>query len=534
MADYHAAGELRGHLLKAGEHTAHLKQRFVALQGQRFVYWESEKRASAEPPKGGGIVCGAQEWWPKQRLLMGKQAASGDKYDGRTFLVDLMAHGGKRIRYHLVAESPAQRLKWLTALVCAASEPCPSSSPGSPPLATGDVPTGMGGGDTAPTAAPTAVPIAMPPATPPAAPSASTPSAPTLAAAEPHAEIIEELPSVWTAWNDAGVGDAGRQIAAQRYAALLQRAPSCWQVLQDRGNFYLAGGELRKAEIDFSAALELNPERAELWNDRAACRYQACRHADALVDTAQALHLRPAFAQALSNRGNAHRALGHRQAAKAAYNAALLLDPTDARTWNNRGALQEDLGNLVAAELDIRRSIELAPDGERALANLARVAEKLAESDVELRPLQAVTLAAVAPRLCEPAVATGAMGADPTDPAAAPTAAGSAAAAGSDACPVRVVANGVVRRADEGMASAVQGGLHSLTKLTSWLSAPATDSHSQGSGSREIEGDDGPVIAEEAHDETTSVVAAWIASEARAAGHDTEQALAPGGVADGG
>ena len=141
---------------------------------------------------------------------------------------------------------------------------------------------------------------------------------------------------------------------------------------------------LRKAEVDLSAALDLNPDRAELWNDRAACRAQAGKHEEACADTHQALRLWPKFAQALSNQGNAYRAMGHLDAALGAYNAALLADPLDARTWNNRGALQEERGNLVAAELDLRRALELQPDNARARANQQRIASKLLESALEL------------------------------------------------------------------------------------------------------------------------------------------------------
>lgn len=140
------------------------------------------------------------------------------------------------------------------------------------------------------------------------------------------------------------------------------------------GNMYMHVGDLRRAEVDLSAALEINAERPEIWNDRAACRSRAGRHDDALVDTEGALRLRPDFAPALSNRGNAYRALNQSSAAKAAYNAALLLDPLDARTWNNRGALQEESGNLVAAELDIRHALTPRPpsrhEGDQMIGGL--------------------------------------------------------------------------------------------------------------------------------------------------------------------
>ena len=50
-------------------------------------------------------------------------------------------------------------------------------------------------------------------------------------------------------------------VASERYAALLRKAPACWQLLQDRGNFFLFQDELRRAEADFTSALDLQSSR---------------------------------------------------------------------------------------------------------------------------------------------------------------------------------------------------------------------------------------------------------------------------------
>ena len=120
--------------------------------------------------------------------------------------------------------------------------------------------------------------------------------------AEVLAEVLAALPGVWATWNVNGSEKQvlqARQQADEEYMLLHRRAPDCWQLLQDRGNFYLRIGELRRADSDFTAALALYPTRPELWSDRSACRSQMCRHADALADTQEALRLRPTFAQAL-------------------------------------------------------------------------------------------------------------------------------------------------------------------------------------------------------------------------------------------
>ncbi|KOO26854.1 tetratricopeptide tpr_1 repeat-containing protein [Chrysochromulina tobinii] len=385
-----------GTLLKAGDHTSLLRERFFSLSNSCLSYWENEADARAgASPRGSGRVIDTEEWWPQRKSifsqldLTARASNESEDYDGCRFLVRLLpTEGGRLCCYKLVATSPAERMKWMAALVDGKHRPSSGT-----PFPTGDSPEASGdsGGDSHRGSGAASAGAAAP-------------------AMDMHAEVLAEvlaaLPGVWATWNVYGSEKQvlqARQQADEEYMLLHRRAPDCWQLLQDRGNFYLRIGELRRADSDFTAALALYPTRPELWNDRSACRSQMCRHADALADTQEALRLRPTFAQALSNRGNAFRALGNVGAAKAAYDAALLIDPLDSRTWNNRGALQEDVGNLVAAELDLRRSLEIDPSCARAESNRQRIARVLQHADLELQPL----------RPCSPTDVAAAVGEDP-------------------------------------------------------------------------------------------------------------------------
>lgn len=277
-----------GTLLKAGDHTSLLRDRFLSLSNSCLSYWENEAQARAgAPPRGSGRVIDTEEWWPQRKSIF-SQLAEEEDYDGCRFLVRLLpTEGGRLMSYRLVASSPAERMKWMAALVDGSNRPSVAA-----PLATGESPESSGdsGGGTGGTDTDC---------------SSGTASAPA-PALDPHAEVLAEvlaaLPGVWATWNVMGSPaqvQQARQQADEEYLSLHRRAPDCWQLLQDRGNFYLRIGELRRADSDFTAALALHPTRSELWNDRAACRSQAGRHADALADTQEALRLRPTFAQAL-------------------------------------------------------------------------------------------------------------------------------------------------------------------------------------------------------------------------------------------
>lgn len=281
-----------GTLLKAGDHTSLLRERFFSLSNSCLSYWENEADARAgASPRGSGRVIDTEEWWPQRKSifsqldLTARASNESEDYDGCRFLVRLLpTEGGRLCCYKLVATSPAERMKWMAALVDGKHRPSSGT-----PFPTGDSPEASGdsGGDSHRGSGAASAGAAAP-------------------AMDMHAEVLAEvlaaLPGVWATWNVYGSEKQvlqARQQADEEYMLLHRRAPDCWQLLQDRGNFYLRIGELRRADSDFTAALALYPTRPELWNDRSACRSQMCRHADALADTQEALRLRPTFAQAL-------------------------------------------------------------------------------------------------------------------------------------------------------------------------------------------------------------------------------------------
>jgi tetratricopeptide (TPR) repeat protein len=373
---------IEGTLLKEGFRTRVCRPRHIRfLSDGTLQYWQSAPRVG-EPPRGEGCVTCAEEWWPQraatshrkllkavsQNVGSGVSYATEQQYDGRTFLITIRcaSSGGKETdhagapklqTWHLIAPSRAERCQWLSA-IAANVDALRHAADTAPTVHADD-------DDAAPAgAAPQGVDAEM-------------------------QSVLDELPEVWARWNEHGEHDG----AMERYAELLRRAPSCWQLLQDRGNFFLHSGQLRRADADLSSAIDLFSERPELWNDRAVVRMEQKLHREAASDLEEALRLRPTFASAWSNLGNALRHSGHLERAKHAYNSALLLEPTDARVWNNRGALQEQMGNLVAAELDVTRAIGLG-GCPKAAANRARIAELLARAEMELQPLQPCGLAA--------------------------------------------------------------------------------------------------------------------------------------------
>ncbi len=344
---------LSGPLLKAGEHTALLRRRHFRLSapGPRLEYWESEAQMlSALPPRGQGTILGAAEWWPSSsgKLDANLLRARDSRYDGCAFEVQMRPSDRAPAQLHLFASSHEERLGWL----CAIAEllRAPTAAAGAP--------------DGAPDGEATGEPIEK--------------EAESSAEESERAQLLLSVGEAWSLWQ-RGEDEA----ALSTYARVLGVWPRCWQALQDRGVYYLRRNELRRADADLSAALVIERGRALLWNDRAACRLESERPADALADLDEAIALDEGLALSHSNRGNALRALGRHAEAKLAFRRALDLSPADAIVWNNRGALQEQLGNLVAAALDYGRALELDPAYGKAADNHARVVEALREEGAE-------------------------------------------------------------------------------------------------------------------------------------------------------
>lgn len=122
-------------MLKAGDHTLRLHERYISLSNSCISYWETEAQAKVgAPPRGSGRVIDTEEWWPTRKNLF-TPLSEDEEYDGCRFLVRLLpSEGGRLTCYRLVAPSPSERLKWMAAIVEGTSKPSASTSP----LATGE------------------------------------------------------------------------------------------------------------------------------------------------------------------------------------------------------------------------------------------------------------------------------------------------------------------------------------------------------------------------------------------------------------
>lgn len=168
-------------------------------------------------------------------------------------------------------------------------------------------------------------------------------------------------------------------------------APSSAEAYAERGESLAEEGLYLEAVDHFSAAIDLNPNNAEMFFLRGRTHYdyavqviaavtgqtaenatflpaEAVEHMElAVADYTSAVELDPQYAKAYNNRGNAHASLGDTDSALSDYDKALELDARLILAYFNRGLIRSQVGAYEGAIADLEMYLELKPDaGDRA------------------------------------------------------------------------------------------------------------------------------------------------------------------------
>ena len=162
-----------------------------------------------------------------------------------------------------------------------------------------------------------------------------------------------------------------------------------------RGNANYALGEHEKAIINYTRAIDLNPQYAEAYNNRGVANAALGKYEEAIKDYTKAIKLDSQDAEAYNNRGFANVALKKYTEAITDFNKAIEFDSQDAKFYSNRGLLNSVLKNYEEAIKDYTEAIELDPQyveayNNRGIANraLGKFEEAIEDYDkaIELDP----------------------------------------------------------------------------------------------------------------------------------------------------
>lgn len=201
----------------------------------------------------------------------------------------------------------------------------------------------------------------------------------------------EEAFATANVWETEGGDDAARHCAAvallglgqyaeagQRLEALadtLGAANAGLQpdILAQAGQAWLLAGDTARAFAVQSAAIELDPEDAELLVDRALTLATAQNYWEAIDDLNEAVNLAPNRADILIFRGSAYRYVDALELATDDINRGLELDPDNPEGLLERGILRRLQGDDQGARDDWLKVVTVAegsPAAEAAQSNL--------------------------------------------------------------------------------------------------------------------------------------------------------------------
>lgn len=153
---------------------------------------------------------------------------------------------------------------------------------------------------------------------------------------------------------------------ARMKAAMLAQAGQAWVMADD----------LDRAQANQSAAIELAPDEAKLWLDRALTRGMAKNYWESVDDLNQALELQPDTPLILSYRATAYRYLDALDLARSDIDRALALSPDNPQALLERGIIARLEGDRDQARRDWLRVIALAdgyPVADMARRNLEKM-----------------------------------------------------------------------------------------------------------------------------------------------------------------
>lgn len=160
------------------------------------------------------------------------------------------------------------------------------------------------------------------------------------------------------------------ESALDSYDRALEIQPDDAEVHNNRGNALGRLGRHRQALASFERALQLQPDYAEAHNGRGSSLQELGQPEAAVTAYRQALSLRADYPEAHNNLANALHELGHPEEALECLATALRLNPGFAQAHNNRGRVLLSLGQSQQAAQCFNNALELQPVYYEAMGGL--------------------------------------------------------------------------------------------------------------------------------------------------------------------
>jgi tetratricopeptide (TPR) repeat protein len=176
--------------------------------------------------------------------------------------------------------------------------------------------------------------------------------------------------------------------AVKYYSAAITMDPNYSEYYNERGSILLRMNRLEEARSDFYRAIELSPPYFEVFTNLGQCYRNMERHEQAIEAYSRAIDLEPNQVLALLGRAQAYENLGNRAEAIADYTRAFACDAGEWEAIANRGVLYYEAGDFEAALADVNLAINLSPDQVSLYENRSIVLADLSRYDEAARDLE--------------------------------------------------------------------------------------------------------------------------------------------------
>lgn len=150
--------------------------------------------------------------------------------------------------------------------------------------------------------------------------------------------------------------------AIMEYSLALQEQPNCPEAYYNRGVAYSGKGDHRQAIEDFTFAIKYKPDYARAYNNRGSSYGELKDYDQAIADFNHALRLQPNFPEAYYNRGRVYYRKGEYHRALEDFNRALSLNPNFSRAYYTRACLCAKEGRFEECYSSLEKAISLAPE----------------------------------------------------------------------------------------------------------------------------------------------------------------------------
>ncbi len=149
--------------------------------------------------------------------------------------------------------------------------------------------------------------------------------------------------------------------------------PFIAKIYRKRGNYFANHHMIQKSVIDYSKAIELDPDDIDSYIYRAYSYLKLNKLREALPDLNKGIEYNPNASVLYANRAMVKLNIGDRIGARSDCNKCLSLDSTNAEAYNFRAILKFQSGDFLGAQQELRAAIRFNNQYAEAYKNLGTV-----------------------------------------------------------------------------------------------------------------------------------------------------------------